>query len=461
MRISLDDLLGVPHLAARNLEGLKRSFSGVSTDSRKVGPGEIFFALRGEALDGHAFLRNAFNAGASCAVVDEKADPGLCGDSPHVVVRDTTKAFGELAGLYRRKFDIPVIAIAGSNGKTTTKEMTTRVLKTRYSVHSTEGNHNNNIGVPATIFGMSRRHDMAVLELGTNHFGEIRYLCGIARPTHGLITNIGREHLEFFGDLDGVTRAEGELFDALLGSGTGIVNADDQRVVRLAKKLRHRATYGFRANAGVRGKVLSADAGGRVTFQAAPRGKRPFTVRVPVPGAHAMANALAAAAVGVLFAVRPAEIRRALGTFTAVDKRMQIRKTAGVTIINDTYNANPDSVASALETLRSMQCRGRRIAILADMLELGGASEREHRRIGELIGRMGIDCLLTYGSKARLMYESAKAGLMLHFDEKNVLAEYALELVTGGDIVLVKGSRGMRMEDVVLFIHERLKGKGR
>lgn len=461
MNLTLRDLLGVHHLAAGNLDALaKKRLAGVSTDTRNVNPGEVFFALRGGMLDGHAFLRRAFEAGAVCAVVDEKADRGSYGDRPYLLVRDTTKALGELAALWRGKFDIPVIAIAGSNGKTTTKEMATRILKRKYTVHSTRGNLNNHIGVPQTIFGLTSRHDVAVLELGTNHFGELGYLCGIARPTHGLITNIGREHLEFFGDLDGVARAEGELFDALGASGTGIINADDSRIALMGRKLRKRMTYGFsRKSVGLYGKYLSSDGRGRASFLAEPKGRKSYTVRVNVPGVHAMSNALAAAALATLFEVRPAEIRRALGAFTAVDKRMQVKKTGGVTIINDTYNANPDSMASALETIRSMKCTGRKIAILADMLELGAASEKEHGRIGTLAGAMGIDCLLTYGKAARSIHENAKVHLKLHYEQKNTLAASALELVKEGDIVLVKGSRGMKMEDVVHFIQERLEGK--
>jgi len=461
MRMTLDDLLAVRHLAAANLGALRvRYFKGVSTDSRTVSPGEVFFALRGGAFDGHAFAGQAFEAGAACIVVDEKADRGGLRDRPHIIVRDTARAFGDLAALWRGKFDIPVIAIAGSNGKTTTKEMTAGVLKTKYTVHSTRGNLNNHIGVPQTIFGLTSRHEIAVLELGTNHFGELGYLCTIARPTHGLITNIGREHLEFFSDLDGVARAEGELFGALGTSGTGFVNADDPRIARMARKLRRKISYGFsKPNVGLRGKHLSTDGRGRVSFTAEPKGKRPFPVRMSVPGAHAMTNALAAAAVGLAFGVPASGIRRSLLAFKAVDKRMQVRKSSGVTIINDTYNANPDSLVSALETLGSMKCAGKRIAILGDMLELGAASGREHGRIGALIGGMGIDCLLTYGEAARAIHESARVGWKRHYDKKDILASSALELVTGGDIVLVKGSRGMKMEDVVLFIQERLEGK--
>ncbi|TLY32928.1 MAG: UDP-N-acetylmuramoyl-tripeptide--D-alanyl-D-alanine ligase [Ignavibacteria bacterium] len=457
MKLTISDLLGIEHTAMWNFDALpKKSFRGVSTDSRSVGEGEVFFAIRGENLDGHKYIEAAFRRGAACAVIDRGADVRAYRERPFLVVRDTTEALGSLANVYRKKFSIPILAVAGSNGKTTTKEMIATVLKTRYSVLSTEGNLNNQIGVPKTLFRLQRGHDIAVVEIGTNHFGELAYLCGILEPTHGLITNIGREHLEFFRDLRGVGRAEGELFDAMKSSGIGFVNADDPRVVSQARKLRRKVSYGF-SGGRIRGKRLRVGTDGCAAFIVEPRHRGSFTVGLTTPGLHAAANALAASAVGVSFGVSGARIGRALGNFAGVGKRMEVVRAAGVTILNDTYNANPDSVLSAMNTLGRMRTRGKKIVVLGDMLELGPASRREQKAFG----RMGFEHLLTYGPQARFIYELARAPFKHHYGRKDILSRKVLELASASDIVLVKGSRGMKMEEVVQYLQDALRGKKR
>ena len=459
MSVAVADLRAAGVVRSANMEGLRvKSFPGVSTDSRTVRQGELFFALRGEKFDGSAFVAGAFARGAACAVVDEAADTSAFALRPHVVVKDTTKSFGLLARNYRRSFAIPVLAVAGSNGKTTTKEMITSVLGTAFSVLGTEGNLNNHIGVPQTLFRLRKKHEVAVVEVGTNHFGELRYLCGVLEPTHGVITNIGHEHLEFFGDLDGVAKAEGELFGGLGASGTAFVNLDDPRIGRLAAKTKKKVTYGFTGkNASVRGLRAEVDAKGCARFSVKAKGKKEFRIELSTPGKHGMSNALAAAAIGLSLGVPAGKISKALGKFTAVGKRMEVVRSGGVTILNDTYNANPDSVIAALETLDAMKCKGKKIVILADMLELGAASRDAHGLVGRKIRSLGLPNLLTYGPEAEAINRAAGCDVNLHYDQKNVLSEYAAELVGRGDVVLVKGSRGMKMEDVVTFLKERLK----
>jgi len=457
MRFTAKDLARVRHREFVRRELLAgRSVNGVSTDTRTIQPGNLFVALRGERFDGGAFVTQALAKGALAAVVSPDFPTGNHPDVPFLVVDDPLAALGELAALHRAKFSIPVLGIGGSNGKTTTKEMVAAVLRTRYRVLCTAGNLNNQIGVPQTLFGLTAKHDVAVLELGTNHPGEIAYLCGIARPTHGLITNIGSEHLEFFGDLDGVEREEGALF-AALGRGTAIVNTDDRRVVRQARGIRRTIGYGFASRgARVRGRGLRLDAGGCATFGVLKAGtRRPIPITLSVPGKHSATNALAAAAVGVAFGVPGRKIAEALLRFAPVGKRMETLVVGGVTVLNDTYNANPDSMAAALETLAGVKAAGKRIAVLADMLELGPASIEAHRRLGDEITRARVDCLLTYGERAKAVHETAKAGFAVHYDQKNMLAEYLAELVSPGDVVLVKGSRGMKMEDVIEFLRQR------
>ena len=467
MRLTLDDIVLLRPLRLLHADESRRvTMTGVSIDSRTVRKGDLFFALRGDRFDGHNFLTKAAGSGAHAAVIEQRwaetNQPLLASlRIPVAVVDDGLAALASLATAYRQRFAIPVIAIAGSNGKTTTKEMISAVLRRRFSVLATKGNLNNHIGVPLTIFGLEKTHDVAVLELGTNHFGEIDHLCAIAQPTHAIITNIGSEHLEFFGDLDGVARAEGELPEWLRThrgpSARAIINSDDPAVRRLFRTFKGSVTYGMNS----RSVDLRATSGPEPSSQASvlrlhPRGGRPVAVRLSIPGRHIMMDALAAAAVGRMFRVPWADIRKALEAFRPSSKRMEVVRLAGTVVLNDTYNANPDSVNAALETLRDFPTRGKKIAVLADMLELGARSNAEHRAVGLVASRSSVDYLLTHGEQSRAIHEAATVPFKAHYDQKNVLAEYLVELVGPGDVVLIKGSRGMQMEDLVTFLVERL-----
>jgi UDP-N-acetylmuramyl pentapeptide synthase len=308
---------------------------------------------------------------------------------------------------------------------------------------------------------LEKRDEIAVVEIGTNHPGELARLCAVSEPTHGILTNIGAEHLEFFGSVDGVAREEGALFAwCAEHDGMAIVNADDARVARGARSVRTKLAYGFRArSAQVRGRGLRLGplAGARFTF-AGGRIRRPLPVELAVPGKHHAFNALAAAALGIVFRVPARAIAEGLTAFAGSDKRMAVMTIGGVTVLNDTYNANPDSTAAALETLAALKVPGKRIAVLADMLELGGSAEAEHRRMGELAARLGVDYLLVYGPLAREIAHGAGGKIFsAHYEGKNALAEYLAELVAPGDAVLLKGSRGMAMENLIPFLEERLQ----
>jgi len=457
MNLTVKEMTAIPHLRTLNTVPVAaKKIKEISTDSRQVHAGDVFIALRGENFDGHNFVRETLKNGAICAVVDNKYTPGS--GEALLVVDDTVKALGNIARLYRRKFSLPVLAVAGSNGKTTTKEMIAAVLRKKYRVLSSKGNLNNHIGVPQTLFLLKPSHEVAVVETGTNHFGEIGYLCGILEPSHGIVTNIGREHLEFFGDLDGVEKEEGELFRYLGNEGTPLVNQDDSRIARLGKNLKRRITYGFTGSrAAIRGKQIGVTAAGCFTFSVHQKGKKPFSVSLNVPGKHNMENALAAASVGIAFGVPASKISAALGKFSAVSKRMEVSAVAGVTILNDTYNANSDSVITALETLQSMNVKGKKIVVLGDMRELGARSEQEHRRIGRTIGEMGFAHLLTHGSDAKYIYEEALVQQKEYFVTQDELSADLCNLVSTGDAVLIKGSRGMKMENVVVALRNHLE----
>jgi UDP-N-acetylmuramoyl-tripeptide--D-alanyl-D-alanine ligase len=458
MNVTIDDVLQLGDFDSAGIDAVAgKALKGVSTDSRTILPGQVFFALRGESFDGHEYIRQALARGAILAVVDRRAPIEEPFRRSTVVVEDTTRALGRLANSYRKKFNVPILAVAGSNGKTTTKEMIAAVLGTQLSVLRTKGNLNNHIGVPMTLFRLDGTHDVGVVEIGTNHPGELSYLCGVLEPTHGIITNVGHEHMEFFKDLDGVARGEGELFAALGSTGIAYVNMDDPRVVAQAEVVKKQVTYGYSGvNVDVRGTFLSMNNEGCVTFSVAADGAAPFGIRLAIPGKHMMVNALAAAAVGLSHGISPENIQRALEQVTAANKRMEVVTVRDVTILNDTYNANPDSVVSALETLDSMECRGKKVVVLADMLELGESSVREHQRIGTTIKRMGFQHLLSFGPMARHIHEKAEAASGIHFEAKARLSEHLVRLVRPGDIVLVKGSRGMKMEELVILLQKKL-----
>jgi UDP-N-acetylmuramoyl-tripeptide--D-alanyl-D-alanine ligase len=468
MTFTAKDILALPHLQALGFGGVKGPLcEGISTDSRTVGNGKLFIALHGEKFDGHNFITKAVESGATAIIADAKwaeANPIMVSSLiiPRLIVEDTVKALGKLANLHRRKFRIPIVVVGGSNGKTTTKEMIAAVLRTKFRVMSTEGNLNNHIGVPQTLLRLERQHQIGIVEIGTNHFGEIAHLCSVAEPTHVLITNIGREHLEFFGSVDGVAKAEGEAFDWIRKNRrskvVGFVNQDDKRVKKLAKGLRKSVTYGFdKGPAAIKGKVLSVDENACAVLEVKPNGKKPFRVRVAVPGRHNATNALAATAVGLTFKVPAKKIAESLSSFASASKRMQILRLHQLTVLNDTYNSNPDSALAALHVLEGIRAGGKKIAVLADMLELGKNAADEHRRVGQAVAQSGAKHLLTFGPLSQNTHDGSSVVFKAHFEQKSVLCEHLAELITPGDVVLVKGSRGMKMEEVVAFLAERFK----
>jgi UDP-N-acetylmuramoyl-tripeptide--D-alanyl-D-alanine ligase len=468
MKLTAKDILALPHHQAFGFERAKDIvLTGVSTDSRTIQPGDLFIPLRGDTFDGHNFITKAVEAGAAAIIADSKwveANQILFSslNVPRLIVEDTIHTFGRLANAHRKKFKIPVIVIGGSNGKTTTKEMVSAVLRTKFQVLNTEGNLNNHVGVPRTILRLEKEHQVAVLEIGTNHFGEIDYLCSIVEPTHVLITNVGREHLEFFGSLDGVSRAEGEAFQWLRQhrrtTGIGFVNQDDGRLKKQSKGIHKAITYGFaKGIASVKGKVQSINENACVQLEVRQRTKKPFRVQLSVPGNHNAFNALAAATVGLTLKVPVKRIQQALSSVSSASKRMQVLKLDSVIVLNDTYNSNPDSVMAALGVLGSIGTPGKKIAVLADMLELGKNSIDEHKRIGEAVTTSGVKYLLTYGPLSRHTHDTAAMADKSHYEQKAPLSEFLFGLLSPGDVVLIKGSRGMKMEEVVAFIAERFK----
>lgn len=427
----------------------------VAIDSRKVVGGAVFVALPGERTDGHRFVGDVFAAGASWAVVSrewfEQAGADFVAPGRRFLVcEDPVAAFQQLAASYRGRFDIPVIGVGGSNGKTTTKEMLAAVLSTGFRVHMSQGNYNNHLGVPLTLLQMRRDTEAAVVEMGINHPGEMAFLASIARPTHGLLTNIGHEHLEFFGSLDGVADAESELFGYLEeNGGTAFVNVDDHRLENAGASLSRKVCYGAAPASGRRwwADEVVTDRLGRISFTLCSEECRQ-AVSMQFVGRHNVTNAVAAAAVGAWFGLSPEKIAQGLGALLPARgwKRMELFETGGIIVLNDTYNANPDSVRFALDTLAGIGCDGRKLAVLGDMLELGAESALEHESIGSYIRRLPIDACLTYGEAAALCCREAGDRCLGHFTTHESLDAFLSEYVRQGDAVLFKGSRGMRLE---------------
>jgi len=423
--------------------------AGLSTDSRQCRAGEIFVALRGEKFDGHQFVEQILLAGALAAVVEKswlESQTGARGN--FIIVEDTLLALQQIGQAIRRRWGKTVIAITGSNGKTTTKEMVASVLAQNKIVLKTTGNLNNHIGVPLTLAELQHGHDIAVIEMGMNHDGEIARLCEIAGPNLGLITNVGRAHIEFFKTLDAVARAKGELFEYLRHrDGVAFLNADDPKVKTVLPSGTKAITYGLNHPAQVQGKIAGMDENGCVTLA-----WKNQNIPLAIPGAHNAINALAAIAVGEYGGMAPEKIRAALAGTLPLAKRMQIIKRGAVTIINDAYNANPESMAAALEFLATLPIHGsgHRLAVLGDMLELGETAPAAHEEIGALVRRLPIHAVFAYGPHMKHLVQAiGETKWAEHFEGKTRLSEEVSRSIRPGDVILLKGSRGMAMEEVV------------
>ena len=432
-------------------------FEGISTDSRTVVKGNLFLALIGEKFNGHDFLTDVVQKGASGLVIQRselgRLGPG-CGAAAVIVVEDTLKALGDIAHFWRKLFSIPLLAITGSAGKTTTKEMTAAILGLERNLLKNEGNFNNLIGLPLSLLKMRDDHDVVVLEMGTNRPGEIARLTEIAEPTIGLITNVGHAHLEGLKSLEAVKEEKGDLFKGLKADGIAVVNHDDAVLTELAdRRIGPKVTYGIGDAADVRAERIRMDADRKTRFDLW-IGGRTETVAMTAPGTHNVYNALAAAASCWALGTAPDVIRRGLENFQAVSGRLEIIALRnGATVINDAYNANPDSVEAALRTLMSLKEKGSSVVVLGDMLELGELAGALHERIGESIGSKGVDRLFLRGDFAAHVAAGAKkSGLqkdrIFLMETTGAIALAVMDFLKDGDWVLIKGSRRMKMEEV-------------
>ncbi len=422
----------------------------ISTDSRTVKPGELFVALRGENFDGHKFVEEVAQKGAAGAVVDWAWKRKVPQNFAVVRVDDTLRAYQDLASNYRKSLPLKVIAITGSNGKTTTKDFTASVLAKKFRVTKTDGNFNNHVGLPRTMLEATSDDQIAVWEIGMNHPGEIAALATIASPDVGIITNIGVAHIEFMGSRDAIAKEKGALAEAIGPAGSVILNADDPFSQGIAARTRAKVIFAGTTSGTVHATDIrqSADGSEFTILEGAHRCR----AQLPVPGLHMVQNAMFAVAAGRLFGLSIEECAAGLVAAPLTKARLQIKKIHGVQFIDDSYNANPDSVKAALRTLVELDADGKRIAVLGEMLELGRESERGHREVGECAAELGIDQLIAIGETGALIAQAAeKSGLTKSVAVKSTseAAEMLIDLAVPGDLVLVKGSRTARTERVL------------
>ena len=446
-------------------DGQKTRFGDIVTDSTKVKRGSVFVALKGERHDGHRFVGDAMRRGAQCVIVHRSVPTARLGKAAVIRVGDTLKALGDLAHYRRQRLAPKILAITGSNGKTTTKEMVGAILEQasldghplRGKVLKTEGNFNNLVGLPLTLLRLQKRHKIAVVELGTNHPGEIQRLAEIADPDMGIITSVGAAHLEGLNSLAGIAREKGSLYRNIRAGGAIAVNLDDHWAKRLGAKFK-----GKKITYGKGGQVRAASArmrGGRRMEVVLQTSRQRCKVRLNYLGQHNIANALGAAALTLGAGVKLAAVKRGLEQAKPFSMRMQIEDWHGIGVINDTYNANPASMRAALKTLAEIDSRGARVAVLGDMFELGKHSAKEHRQLGRAAARAGVDVLFVLGREAEQVRRGALQGGMR--PERIVVGKDHGDLAAQlrargkkGDWLLFKGSRGMQMEKVL----RQLKG---
>ncbi len=438
---------------------LKREISGISTDSRKIKRDELFVALKGLRYDGQDFLQEALDKGACGILVS--TSPITDHRLPiTILVRNTLKALGQIAKYYREKFDLPVVAVTGSTGKTTTKDMIASILSLELSVLKTQGNFNNEVGVPLTLFRLSRKHEVAVLELGMSALGEIERLTRISSPKIGVMTNVGEVHLQYLGNVERVALAKAELMYTLGKDDVAILNIDDPYVRDMRKGIKARIfTYGIRRRAQVKAQKIEnlREEGMKFTLRIE---KGDFPLHLRCLGYHNIYNALAAAAATHALGMKKEMIQEGLSQFQPLVGRMRIMRMGGLTILDDTYNASPKSFIAAIETLRDLSPKGRKILVTGDMLELGERAPRAHKETGIYVAHSGIDTLITCGNLAGYIAQGAiGAGMekrrIVSCQNKRETGDKLLSLAKEGDTILIKGSHATGMEEII----KKLKSK--
>jgi len=427
-------------------------FQRVNTDSRQAQAGDLFFALPGDRFDGHDFVAEVAARGAVAVVVERERKLAKPPAGAVITVANARRAYGQLGAAYRNEFNLPIIAVGGSNGKTSTKELIAAVLRQKLQTLWSEASFNNEIGVPATLLRLENSQQAAVLEVGTNHPGELAGLLALVRPSMGVLTNVGREHLEFFEDLAGVAQEEGTLGEVLPAHGKLFLNGDDEWSKVLAQRTKAEVIrVGLGPVNDWRAHRIKLDKQGSAF--AVQTGRKEFcgTYRINLLGQHQVGNALFAIAIGAELGLSPEEVKSGLAECEAARMRLQLYEAAGVRVLDDAYNANADSMLAALRVLQELPCKGRRVAVLGDMAELGTQSESAHAEVGRHAAELGVDQLIAVGNMAGIIAKSARAaGLsrVIELADAAAAATAIKSFLKPGDTVLLKASRSSRLERI-------------
>jgi len=434
-----------------NIKGAIQSpITGVSIDTRSLNAGDLFVAFIGSQVDGHDFIPKAISRGASAVMASTSWDG--CEDwetsIPLIMTADPVKSLADLATAHRKLFNIPVIAITGTNGKTSTKNLLTHILSRRFNVLSTSGNYNNHIGLPLTLLHLDDSHEMAVIEMGASEKGDIAYLCDIALPTQGLITNIGLAHTEFFHDIDTIQLTKGELFQHLRkNDGRAYVNLDDPRVAELGQDCTNHIPFSFNKETERNFTMSGPDASGYYDLHF-----RKFSAHLTQPGKAIALNAAAAATIALQNGLRFDQLQSALEDYPGENGRMQYEVIRGVHFYNDAYNSNPASVKAGFETMSEIKTSARKILIFGDMLELGALSTESHVTAAVQMIDARFDEIILFGDEVSKTYKCLKEhdfSPVYYSGDKSESLKYFLAEIKAGDLVYLKGSRGMKLEDYV------------
>jgi UDP-N-acetylmuramoyl-tripeptide--D-alanyl-D-alanine ligase len=457
IKITLEDLFNLPGAVIYNPDNY-RSVTAVSIDSRKIPSNALFLAIKGRKFDGHIFIKDVIKNEVKAIVINKNylnkiGNIGL----PIITVPDTTIALGNIARLWREKLNTKIIAVTGSAGKTSTKEILAQLLGEQFKVNKTLGNNNNHIGVPLTILNTNNKHDVLVAELGTNHFGEIQYSAGIVQPDIALITNINDSHLEFFKNRVGVLKEKSALIKVTNArNGMIFLNNDDKLLNKYGLKLKNKITFAFNNKADIKGKITGYNNLGQAEIEIS-NAKKIYKLSLPLYGEQNAKNFLAAAAVAIKFGLNGKEIVSAAQKLVAVDKRLTVKRLKDFMLIDDTYNANPESMKSSLELLGKINAFGQRVAILGDMFELGKNEIKLHQKLCPLIIKNHIDILYTIGKRMKYLHESMRNSnvTIKHFNSRSALKSFLIKNTFINSVILVKGSRGMEMEEFANVIEAR------
>lgn len=425
--------------------------TNICTDTRKIGPGSLFVPIKGENFDGHTFIEDAFKKGAVAALSHEK----ISGSGVVISVEDTRVALRDLAEHYLAMFKIPVVAVTGSVGKTSCKDMLAAVLGSRFEVLKTDGNFNNDIGVPLTVFRIEKEHELAILEMGMNHFDEITVLSKIARPDYAVITNIGVSHIENLGSREGIFKAKKEVFDYMTSQGMAIINGDDDYLPQLESELEMKTkVFGLTKDFAYKAdEIKSLGYKGMSALFSTPH--KSFKVDVPALGEHMIYNVLPAIAIAEDLGLSEEEIKKGIQSFVPTKMRLNIYEVGNnITIIDDVYNASPDSMKAALKTLDQLPCEGKKIAILGDMFEMGDHAQDGHRKVGADAAKMNIDLLICVGGDAHYIKEAYGHKSAYYFPTIQEANKAIEQIIEPEDTILLKASRGMHFEKMIEFIKE-------